>query len=222
MKLVFRLPAVYAIVALFSLSLVLPGLSQSVAQSKAAPALSFDVTASAVRTGSKNTVQAMNAKVHLRGERARVETRLGSQNLVLLMAPPYVYRLLPASKAGVRYKSSTLMPEMGTLMPNWQELMAQPQQIRTTLRQKGARKTGSATLGGIRVDVYSAQKWEGKPRQVRLWLRQSDALPLRMETIANGTTLTVNWKNYRRGHTLPTSLFAVPKTYQIRDGQSPR
>jgi hypothetical protein len=182
--------------------------------------LSFDVTAQA-RQRSGSAVQATKAHVLLRGKKARIESSLGGQKIVMLWLPPYVYRLLPASKTGVRYKASTPLPEMQALAANWPQLMNNPSQIRATLRSRGARKTGTARVDGVATEVYAASRWNGQNRPVKIWLRQSDALPVKMESRAGDWSFIVNWHNYRRNPRLAAPLFAVPKGFRIRDGQPP-
>jgi hypothetical protein len=57
---------------------------------------------------------------------------------------------------------------------------------------------------------------------MKIWLRQSDALPVKMESRAGDWSIVINWRNYRRNPKLAASLFAVPKGFRIRDGQPPR
>ena len=214
MKSVFRFLAVGGVASLWFCAVAASAASKT-------PTLSFDVAVSATQSGSKSAARTMNAHVYLRGERVRVESKLGAQKLVVLWMRPYVYRLLPSSKSGVRYKASTPLPEIGVLATNWPELLNHPQKIRAVLKKNGARKIGNATLGGTGAEVYSADKWDGRARKVKLWLRRSDSLPLRLETSASGMKIAVSWKNYRRGQVLSPSLFAVPKDYRIREGQPP-
>jgi hypothetical protein len=190
------------------------------AQPAKPPTLSFDLAASARRNGSKSAAQVMNARFYIRGERVRMESELAGQPLVVLLAHPYVYRLLPDSKTGVRYKANSVVPEFNALGAHWSDLLQQPQKLRAQLKKQGAKKIGTSTLRDARVDVYSVSQWNGQPRKMKLWLRRSDALPLRAQTETGGAQVTVNWKNYRRGHTFSSSLFAVPKNYRIRDGQT--
>lgn len=223
-----RLPAprqTFVFLAISSLAAV--GLAPSTLLAKPAakaPAtLSFDIAARVEAKGGseKNIVRTTTGRVFLRGQQARIETRLGDQTIVMLLLKPYVYRLLPASKAGVRYKSSTPSPELEAFFSNWPSLMNQPSQIRAALLQKGAQKTGSAKLGGVATDMYSAARWAGQARPVKIWLRRSDSLPLRLESTAGGAKVTLNWSNYRRGAALSPSLFAVPKGFKIREGRAP-
>jgi hypothetical protein len=204
------------------LGFVVLGFAVCAAQAQAAkpPTLSFDLVAAARRNGSKSAAQVMKARFHIRGERVRVESELAGQPLVVLLARPYVYRLLPNSKTGVRYKSNSVVPEFNALGAHWKDLLQQPQKLRAQLKKQGAKKIGVSTLNGVKVDVYSASHWNGQPRKIKLWLRQSDALPLRAQTETSGAQITMNWKNYRRGHALSSSLFTVPKDYRIRDGQA--
>jgi len=172
--------------------------------------------------GADAITRSSNARVFLRGAQTRIETKVGDQSVVVLFLKPYVYRLLPSSKNGVRYKSNTPSPELQALAANWPALMNQPSKIRATLKQKGAKKTGTAKLNGVATDVYSATRWDGKARKVKLWLRRADSLPLRMEMNSDGVKATLNWSNYKKGKTLSPSLFAVPKGYKVREGQAPR
>lgn len=185
--------------------------------------LSFNIAARVqAGSGQDAIVRSTNGLVRLRGQQSRIETKLGEQSVVVLFLKPYVYRLLPKSKSGVRYKSSTPSPELQALGANWVSLLNQPGKIRAELQKKGAKKTGSATLNKTAVDVYSASRWDGKARKVKLWLRRSDSLPLRMESSADGVKILLNWSNYRRGQKLSPALFSVPKGYKIRESQAPR
>ena len=219
MKLTFRPHFFKASAGIAVLGLAV-SIAQLQAQAAAPQTLSFDMTASAKRDGAKTAAKVMNARFYIRGERVRVESQLANQKMVVLLAQPYVYRLLPASKTGVRYKSNSVVPEFDALGAHWSDLLQQPQKLRSQLQKQGAKKIGTSTLNGAKVDVYSTTKWKGQSRKIKMWLRQSDALPLRAQTSEGGAQITVNWKNYRRGATLAASLFAVPKNYRIRDGQA--
>jgi len=198
-------------------------LSSVQAFAKAPATLSFNVAGRVQADSGKDAiVRSMNARVFLRGQQTRIETKVGDQSVVVLFLKPYVYRLLPSSKAGVRYKSNTPSPELQVLASNWPALMNQPSKIRAALKQKGAKKTGTAKLNGMATDVYSATRWDGKARKMKLWLRKADSLPLRMEMNSDGVKATLNWSNYKKGKTLSPSLFAVPKGYKVREGQAPR
>jgi hypothetical protein len=166
--------------------------------------------------------RATTAKVLLRGERARIETSLGGQKIVMLWLKPYVYRLLPSSKSGVRYKASTPSPELSALGANWPQLMNDPARLRASLKAHGARKVGNTKLDGVAAEIYSARKWNGKNQPMKLWLRRADALPLRLETRSGEWNIVIKWSRYVRQPKLAASLFTVPKNYHIRDGQPQR
>jgi len=166
-------------------------------------------------TGSE---QKINAKVHVRGNNARVETTVGGRPLIVLYASPYVYRLLPSSKTGIRYQMGKA-PGAGGMPANLtpQALLSNPASIRSTLKEQGAKKTGSEKLNGTKVDVYSAKDFRSKGQTAKAWLRQSDALPLRLEMTSSRLQMVASWSDYKRGHTLATSLFSVPSDYRVRD-----
>ena len=86
---------------------------------KAPATLSFNIAARLEAKGGdrKNIVRSTTGRVFLRGQQVRIESKIGDQSVVVLLLKPYVYRLLPSSKAGVRYKSSTPSPELEAFCP---------------------------------------------------------------------------------------------------------
>jgi hypothetical protein len=195
--------------------------SAATARQASVPSLTFNIEAQISAEGRARVPNKVNAKVYLRGNAVRVDTKMASEPTVLLLVPPYGYRLLPGTKTGVRYKADSLFPEIERSAFSWRDLLASPQQIRHLVESKGGKKIGPAILGGTQTDLYTANRWNGRPAKIKFWLRRSDALPVRMESIEDGIKAVVLWKDYRRG-TVTASLMAVPKNYRIRDGRPPR
>jgi hypothetical protein len=168
--------------------------------------------------GEAGPEQTFNARVYVRGNSARVESAIGGRPLVMLYAPPYVYRLLPTSKSGVRYRLNAA-PDAGGLPANLspQALLSNPAAIRAALKNQGARRVGSAKLGGTPVDIFTVANFRGQGMNAKAWLRRSDALPLRMEMTSTRFNVTASWSNYQRGQALPASLFSVPAGFRMRD-----
>ena len=188
-------------------------------------ALSFKIT---TRVGYKGGGEApvpdqlIQATVWLRGDRARIETALGGSPSVVLFAPPYVYRLLPASKAGVSWRMDQNHGHaMGSFSP--QDLLRDPTNIRTALTRGGATKQGSATLGGALCDVYVSQNFREPGTTAKAWLRHSDLLPVRLEVGGGSYHVAASWSDYQRPRGLAASLFEPPANYKIRmaQGQPP-
>jgi hypothetical protein len=154
----------------------------------------------------------------MKGNRTRIETRLSDQPVVFLYASPYLYKLLPSSRVGVRWRADRT--SQGKTMANFnvQTLLRDPSMIRTALRQAGARRAGSTRLNGVPADVFTARNFMGKGQAVKVWLRRSDALPLRLEAASPAFSSKVSWRAYRRGP-LPDSLFQAPAGYNIRDAR---
>lgn len=203
------------------LLMVAGALFPAAAREPGVPSLSFDLTAQIAPVSRPRAPHNVKARVYLRGQSMRVETRLGSQQTILLLAAPYSYRLLPETKTGVRYKSSVLLPEVEDFAFGWREMLSSPQQIRRLLHRNGAKKVGAATVNGTQTEIYTANRWNGRPLKIKLWLRHNDALPVRMESTEDGIKAIIQWKNYRRG-AVASSLMVVPKGYHIRDGRPPR
>jgi hypothetical protein len=197
---------------------------QAVAAPRPLPTLSFDMTA---RFAMKETAddastpdQTVTARVYIDGRRIRAESQVGDRSIIYLFAPPFGYKLLPNSKTGLRYhvsasykigKSSSFDPQ--SLLP----LLQNPGELRAALHKQGGQRTGTSQLNGTPVDVYTGTKLQGQPVKVKAWLRQSDALPARLELASRKLTVVASWRNYQHGRPLANALFAVPAGYHLRD-----
>lgn len=213
----------YATVASFSLfnlsraSLAAPlGVAASRPGLGGSPTLSFDITArvgaSGPYAGPQQTIQ---AHVSLRGNAARVESSSGGTPSVVLFSPPYIYRLLPQSKAGVRWKIDSKKPSnYASFDP--QQLLRDPSKIKVALLRGGAKKIGAATLGGTLVDIYQGKNFERRGQSAKVWLRRSDSLPLRLEASGGQLKIVASWRNYARSN-LPASIFGPPVGFRVRN-----
>lgn len=189
--------------------------------------LTFEMTTRFAAKDAQNATadneQTVEAKVYVAGQRVRAESQLGDRPVVYLYTPPYSYKLLPTSKTGLRYRvsPSSLPGAAASLNPQaLLPLLQNPGALRAALKQQGAQHIGSSQLGGMAADIYVSNNYKGKPLKVKAWLRHSDALPLRLEMVSKKLTVTASWHNYQRGRVLPTTLFALPGGYHIRDAQA--
>ena len=163
--------------------------------------------------------QTMEAHVLLRGERMRIESTIGGRAVVMLYAPPYLFRIYPESQTGVRYNGDSLKLPGFSGDLDIGALVANPSGFRSALVGQGAKQVKSAQLDGVTVDVYKASKFMGRPQQVTAWFRHSDALPLRLVLESRRLTVVSSWSGYGRKELAP-SLFAVPPGYRIRPADS--
>jgi hypothetical protein len=184
--------------------------------SRGATALTFNVTARVGATGQGSGVQqTVHARVLLRGNAARIESSSGGTPSVVLFSPPYVYRLLPASKAGVRWKLDAARDSnLADFDP--QSLLRDPSKIRAALIGGGAKKTGNAVVNGVAAEIYQARDFGRKGQRATVWLRKSDSLPLRLEASGGQLQIIASWRDYARPKNLPTALFSVPKGFRVR------
>jgi hypothetical protein len=185
-------------------------------------ALSFQVNARfryQVEEDGDAPEDSLDAKVLAQGQKARIETTVGGRPLVLLFSPPFLYKLLPASKSGTRYRLSDVSKNPGMAGVNPQQWLRDPQSIRAALRGQGAKRAGQADLNGVPVEVWTAQKLMGHSGQVKAWLRRADALPLRLEIKSKALTATATWRNYQRMRTVSSAQFSPPAGFRIRDRQ---
>lgn len=194
------------------------------AQSAPANGLSFDVLARLVSLqngkASQMPPQTFDARVFVKGRNVRIETELGDRPVVFLLSPPHLTKLLPESKAGVRWMISRTgaLPGAGSagLANNLQNLMRDPSSLRALLGKSGAKKTGSGNLNGTPVDIYAASNFMGRGQKMIAWLRRGDALPIRAQLTSKTLSSTLSWRNYQR-KALPDTLFRAPAGYNVRD-----
>lgn len=193
------------------------------APSKSEPALAFDLTARVSYKVPGETPlppQIIKAKVLVSGEKARIETALGGQPSIFLFAPPFTYRLLPSSKAGVRYKISP-RSSGGSSLSNYRELLHSPTKLRAALLQSGARKVGEGKQAGVLMEKFEVKDFRGeKGQNAKVWLRKSDSLPARLEISGSNLLINASWSNYSHPSKISSTSFAPPPGYKIRNSQS--
>lgn len=187
--------------------------------------LTFNINATVSATGASSGIgaagQRLAARVLLHGNRTRIETTYAGQKSVTLVAPPYMYRLLPASKAGVRWKmNGSREKTLGGMGLDPQELIRNPGKIRALLLQNGAKRIGSSTLNGVAVDVYTISKPREQISSAKAYLRKNDALPVKFEAQGKGLKVSALWSNYARPKELSAALFQAPTGYRIREAKS--
>lgn len=207
-----------------SLPLLLAAFSPlSLSPALAAPApdagLTFRVSA---RVGANSGPQQLvQARVSLRGRAARIETTTAGTPAVVLFTPPYLYRLLPRSKAGVRWKLDASRPSNVTAFDP-QTLLRDPSSLKVALVRGGAKRIGVARLNGTPVEIYQGSNLGGRGQRAKVWLRRSDSLPLRLEASGSQLQIVASWSDYARPR-LPAALFSAPKEFRVREvaGQPP-
>ena len=208
---------------LFLFASLLGGAASALAAPATSPTsgLGFDVATRVASTGkSQIPPQTIKARVLLSGTKARIETQGAGGRAVVLYTPPFVYRLLPDSKAGVKWKLSKVRgSEVGGFDP--QQLLRNPDQIRTSLIAAGAKKKQSTSLGGTPVDLFELSRPGQRFSNARAWLRRSDSLPVRLETSGGGLKVVVSWSGYKKLPNVNATQFAPPKGFAIREAQNP-
>jgi hypothetical protein len=175
------------------------------------------------RDGGKNVAgpgQTFDGRVFLRGDKARVETEFSDQQVLFLYSSPYLYKLLPEERAGVRWRTDKSQPQGWSSM-QMNQWLRNPASLRGELKKRGARAIASTELNGVPVQVWSwksAAKDSVPANAGRVWLRRSDGLPVRLETTSSSLSATVSWRDYAR-KPLSDSLFQVPAGYSVRDSK---
>jgi hypothetical protein len=192
------------------------------ASGKAQP-LTFNVAARITAMGpngkAAGPAQTINAQVALNGPKARVQTLVNEQPVVVLYAPPYVYRLLPKTRSGVKWKLSSANKSMVSAF-NPEQLLRDPTQLRTALLKGGAKRTANGALQGVPSEIYEIKGAPGRIQNLKMWLRRSDSLPLRLEAKGQGFQVVTTWTSYARPRVLKDVLFTPPARYNIRELRS--
>ncbi|BCM90272.1 hypothetical protein IAD21_02123 [Abditibacteriota bacterium] len=183
--------------------------------------LGFDVTTRISASGQNQlTPQTIQAHIVVSGSKARIETRGASSRAVVLYTPPFVYRLLPAEKAGVKWKMSGARGNaFGGFDP--QQLLRNPSKMRAALLQFGAKRTGTTVLNGVPVEIFDVARPGQRFSKVRAWMRLSDSLPVRLEATSGGLKVVASWSKYTKLSNVSGSQFAPPKGFAIRESQNP-
>lgn len=186
-----------------------------------APGLGFDVTTRIAATGKNQMpAQTVQARVVLSGSKARIETLGGASRAVVLYTPPFVYRLLPDAKAGVRWKMSKVRgSDFGGFDP--QQLLRDPSKIRAALIANGAKRSGVTKLNGVPVEVFDIARPGQRFSKARAWIRRSDSLPARLEASNGGLKVTASWSRYTKIAKVNATQFLPPKGFAIRNSQNP-
>jgi hypothetical protein len=185
------------------------------------PGIGFDVTARITATRQNQMpAQTVQARVLLSGSKARIETLGGSSRAVVLYTPPFVYRLLPDAKAGVKWKMSKVRGnDFGGFDP--QQLLRHPSQMRSALIASGAKRAGVTTLNGVPVEIFDMARPNQRFSKARAWIRRSDSLPARLEASNGGLKVIATWSRYIKIANVNATLFAPPKGFAIRESQNP-
>lgn len=218
-----RFPAFLPLIALGVAALGAPNLAVALAAPVAkakvpanAQTLSFDVTARVMGLGQlAGPQQVVQAKVWLRGGAARVESSSGGAPAVVLFTPPYIYRLLPLSKAGVRWKIPPRQPSVYADFDP-QQLLRDPAKLKGVLLRGGAKIVGRGALSGTPVEIYEAKNFGKRGQKAKVWLRRSDSLPVRLEASNGQSAIVASWRNYARPK-LAAALFSSPPSYRVRN-----
>lgn len=181
--------------------------------------LTFNVTARVSAGGAASgPQQTIKARVLLSGKAARVETTVAGTPSVVLFTPPYVYRLLPNAKAGVRWKlKPSSNSNFAELDP--QTLLRDPARLKAELLKGGAKKVGTGVLTKTPVDIYEAKNFGNQRQRLKVWLRRTDSLPLRLETSGSEYQIVASWRDYARPNNLPAALFKAPVGFRVRQAQ---
>jgi hypothetical protein len=167
----------------------------------------------------------VEAKIWVKGQKARVETNGPVTGQVLLLADGSKLRYLyPQQKRGT---VTTMKPGPHGPRNPWEVVIGSVSEL-----TRGARKLGEEKLDGYLCDVYElARRSPAQNQTVKSWITRTTQppLPLKVEITShvkrpNATvnlTQTTRLTGLKIGMPLPNSLFAVPPGYKIVQASGP-
>jgi hypothetical protein len=167
----------------------------------------------------------VEAKIWVKGQKARVETNSPFTGQVLMLTDGTTVRYLyPQQKRGT---VTTLNPGPHGPRNPWELVIGSVSEL-----THGAKKQGEEKLGGYSCDVYELTRRSPSQSQiVKSWITRTTQprLPLKVEISAHvkRPNMTVNQTQTTRitglkiGMPLPNSLFAVPPGYKIVQSNGP-
>jgi hypothetical protein len=167
----------------------------------------------------------VEAKIWMKGQKARIETNGPVTGPVLMLADgPKVRYLYPQQKRGT---VTTIKPHQHGPRNPWEVVIGSVSEL-----THGARKMGEEKLDGYSCDVYELTRRSPSQHQVvKSWITRTTQprLPLKVEITSQvqRPNATVNLTQSTRitglkiGMLLPDSLFAVPPGYKIVQASGP-
>jgi hypothetical protein len=123
------------------------------------------------------------------------------------------YTYVPAKKAAIRMVVPQKYASKDVSVQKELELMAA--QTKATVRK--AKKIGSATVAGIKCDVYKVLMPKGGT--VRIYVSADPRFPLPLRTVASvgRESETTETRSIKLGGDVPDSMFSVPKGVKVRE-----
>ena len=167
----------------------------------------------------------VEAKVWLKGQKARVETNGPVTGQMLMLADgPKIRRLYPQQKRGT---VTTMEPGQHGPRSPWEVVIGSVSEL-----SHGAKKLGQQKLDGYECDVYELTRRSPSQNQViKSWITRTTQprLPLKVEITSHverpnaavNLTQTTRITRFRIGIPLSDSLFAVPPGYKIVQASGP-
>jgi len=182
----------------------------------------FDLTQRQEAQGTNVTV---TAKVWIKGDRVRLETKNPMTGDFLVISDGKdVYKLIPAQKAG---QKSPAPSANGKPISPWELVTTDVNRLRAE-----GKKVGRETIEGIGCDVYSASKSgkDGNSASFKAWIGTVTGVPIPMKVVIKhsmvkpGATMTgtqtMTITNLKTNVAVADSQFAIPKDYKIATGSS--
>lgn len=214
----------FASLPLFLLLLAAPGVD---AAPRPRGPLTFEVTAHVnyrARGEAPAPDEVIRGRVFLSGGKARVETRIGTRDRVLLLNPPEASLLIPSQSAGVHWKATA--PTPGADGTDLTGLMVHPDQISAVLMSLGAHSVASPPVSPAdarlaKARVLEVENFRRQPGNTLLVWVGRDGLPLRLELKGGALQLWATWQDFSHPAFLPGALFAAPQSYHMRQVASP-
>jgi hypothetical protein len=138
------------------------------------------------------------------------------------------YFMMPQNKTAIKVDSAMINKMQGNQGGGnlSSQMLSDPSQMQAQLKKNGGKMVGAEKVIGylcdiwqVKTDITNPQNQEKENATIKVWLAHQLNIPLKMEmnTAKRGKFMTILSKNVQTGVSMPSSLFEVPRDYQVTD-----
>ncbi|MGE5370955.1 MAG: DUF4412 domain-containing protein [Solirubrobacterales bacterium] len=172
-------------------------LAELAAKATGVDGMAFDLVMTSQSIGTKTM------KGYVSGKATRMEMETAGQKVIMIrQANGDFYSYMPSVNMAIKMK-----PTGSAETPaDWAEKYNEPKYT--------VKETGSETIDGISCEGY--QILTGGQEESKMWVREDNGIPMKVEVAQAGDKIVVMYKNMRFG-AQPVSLFELPAGVKITE-----
>lgn len=174
-----------------------------------------------------------NKKIRMENEIATTQgipAGMNKSSMILDSGKNTAYLMMPQNKTAIKVDSNMMNKMQGNQSSGnlTAQMLSDPAQMQAQLKKNGGKMVGAETILGYLCDIWQINSDIPNPQTqvkenatVKVWLAHNLNIPLKLEmnTVKRGKFMTVYSKEIQTDVSMPSSLFEVPKDYQVTDMQ---